>query len=204
MPKLLLFVEKTDPILRRVMPLERDFKDSALHELIEDMTYSILPEQLHAAKGAHNSAAGMAANQWGIARRVFIFTPEGSGVGKKAEIMINPSYLPYLRPGEKRPKLVEAYEGCFSIPLTTGLVKRYEAIQATYYDPEGNKIERLMTNWEARVFQHETDHLDGKLFDGTLDHFAGPPCSDRIIFKDKQEMNDFWENEVRPSRLNDP
>lgn len=201
MPKLLMFVDKTHPILREIIPEVQNFKDPILHETIKDMCYSILPAQLK-ANGVHENAAGMAANQWGIKRRLFIFTPEGSEKGKKLEIMINPSYIPHLRPTETEPKLVGAYEGCFSVPLTTGLVNRYEAIVATYYNPTGDKIERIMEGWEARVFQHETDHLNGKIFDGMLDNYAGPECLERIIFKDEKEMDSFWESKVRASREN--
>lgn len=197
MPKLLMFVDKTHPILREIIPAVRDFKDPLLHETIKNMCYSILPTQLKDANGAHESAAGMAANQWGIKRRIFIFTPEGSEEGKRVEVMINPSYIPHLRPDETEPKLVKAYEGCFSVPLTTGIVNRYEAIVATYYTPEGAKIECIMEGWEARVFQHETDHLNGKLFDGVLDNHPGPECLERIIFKDKEEMESFWESKGR-------
>jgi len=195
MPKLLSFVEKTNPILRKIIPKVQDFNDPALHETIQDMCYSILPEQLKKAHGAHDSAAGMAANQWGIEKRVFIFTPEGSGEGEKQEVIINPSYTPYLRFNETTPKLTTAYEGCFSVPLTTGSVERYDAIMAVYYTPAGKKVERMMEGWEARVFQHETDHLNGKLFDGKCDNFAGPPCVDRIVFKNKEEMKKFWEKD---------
>jgi peptide deformylase len=200
MPKLLRFVAKEHPILRTVIPEVQDFNDPLLHETIEDMCYSILPKQLKASQGAHENAAGMAANQWGINKRIFIFTPEGSDIDKPREIMINPSYLPYLRPHEKELVLATAFEGCFSVPLTAGTVNRYEAIKATYYNPSGDKIERIMEGWEARVFQHETDHLNGKLFDGTLDQHAGPECLERIIFKDADEMKAFWENTVKPSR----
>lgn len=200
MPKLLLFVEKTHPILREIMPEVRDFNDPELHETIQDMCYSISPQQLKAAHGAHESAAGMAANQWGIKKRIFIFTPEGSEEGSPLEVMINPSYIPHLRAKETEPELVPAYEGCFSVPLTTGVVNRYDAILASYYNPQGNKIERIMEGWEARVFQHETDHLDGKLFDGICDNHSGPQCLERIIFKDKEEMDNFWVNKVKPSR----
>jgi peptide deformylase len=199
MPKLLHFVAKTHPILREVMPVVQDFKDPVLHETIQDMRYSILPEQLRDAGGAHENAAGMAANQWGIKKRVFVYAPAGSASGKM-EIIINPAYIPYLRPNEIEPKMVAAFEGCFSIPLTTGNVNRYEAIMAIYYNLEGKKIERIMEGWEARVFQHETDHLNGKLFDGRLDQYAGPDCLERIIFRDEEEMQNFWENKVRPSR----
>lgn len=192
MPILLKFVEKSHPILRETIPAEQDLKDPALQAVIEDMCYSILPEQLKMANACHESAAGMAANQWGLKRRVFIFTPDGSGADKKMEVMINPSYLPYLRPGEKKPEMAAAYEGCFSVPLTTGVVNRYEAILATYYTRGGKKMECVMQGWEARVFQHETDHLNGKLFDGILDNFNGPECVDRVIFKDEAEMEAFW------------
>lgn len=199
MPKLLLFVEKTHPILRETMPEVQDFKDPALHETIEDMCYSILPAQLKEANGAHEGAAGMAANQWGIKKRVFLFTPDGSEMGNP-EVMINPSYMPYLRPGETHPEMTAAYEGCFSIPLTTGVVNRYEAILATYYTPKGKKVERVMQGWEARVFQHETDHLNGKLYDGSLDGFTGPECLERVVFKDKEEMENYWITKVKESR----
>lgn len=194
MPQLLKFVEKTHPLLREVIPEVENFKDPTLHECIKDMCYSIMPTQLAEAKGAHKSAAGMAANQWGIKRRIFIYTPEGADENKPLEVMINPSYVPYLRPDETKPQMVDGYEGCFSVPLTTGIVQRYAAIRATWYDKDGEKKECIMEDWEARVFQHETDHLNGKLFDGKLDNFAGPECHNRIIFKDHAEMDNFWKS----------
>ncbi len=71
------------------------------------------------------------------------------------------------------------------------LCNRYDDIMAIYYTPAGGKIERRMEGWEARVFQHETDHLDGKLYDGKSDHYAGPDCLNRIVFKDKEEMQSW-------------
>ena len=71
---------------------------------------------------------------------------------KKLEIMINPDYVPYLRPNETEPKLVAAFEGCFSIPLTTGIVNRYEAIMATYYNTEGKKIDALWKDGRPGCF----------------------------------------------------
>jgi len=200
MPKLLTLVEKTHPLLREIMPEVENFQDPALHEIIEDMCFSIQPEQLKKVNAAHEGAAGMAANQWGIKKRIFIFTPDGSAPEKKREVMLNPSYVPYLRPGETTPALAAAYEGCFSIPLTVGAINRFEAIIATYSTPTGEKIERLMEGWEARVFQHETDHLNGKLFDGKHDNYPGPDCLQRYIFNNKEEMNAFWEDVVRKTR----
>jgi peptide deformylase len=195
-PKLLTLVPKTDPILRNVMPEEQDFKDPVLQETIKDMCYSILPEQLK------ESAAGMAANQWGIKKRIFIVTPNGSESHEESEVVINPSYVPYLRAHETEYKLIPMYEGCFSIPLAVGLINRYDAIMATYYTPTGDKIERIMEGWEARVFQHETDHLDGKLYDGKLDHYSGPECLDRISFKNAEEK-EAWRKARRNANASD-
>ena len=200
MPKLLYFVEKTHPILREIMPEINNFTDPLLHEMIENMSYSILPAQIEKATGYARIAAGMAANQWGIKKRIFIFTPDGSEAGKTLEVMINPSYIPYLRPSETSPALTADYEGCFSIPLTAGIINRYESITATYYNLAGEKITDIMEGWRARVFQHETDHLNGRLYDGVLDHYPGPECIECFFFKNPEEMQDFWINTVRPSR----
>ena len=197
MTSLLLFVPKTEPMLREVMPEVTDFRALKLHEDIENMRYSIVPEQLKAAGAPFLGAAGMAANQWGLKRRVFIFTPDGSEEGKRQEVMINPRYTAYLRKGETEPSMVAGYEGCFSIPLTVGLINRYQAIVAYYETPEGEKIEKIMEGWDARVFQHETDHLDGKLYDGALDGYKGPECVQRVVFKDKAEQETFWTEVVK-------
>lgn len=200
MANLLTFVAKDHPILREVMPEVVDVHDPALRATLQDMCYSILPAQLKAAQGAHDSAAGMAANQWGIRCRAFVFTPEGSGEGKLMEVMLNPSYTPYLRPHEQEPTRVLAYEGCFSVPLTVGQVKRFDAITAVYTNQDGERVECILEGWLARVFQHETDHLDGKLFDGTLDGCQGPECLHRYVFANRDEMDDFWQGRVRTER----
>lgn len=200
MPKLLRLVEKSDPILREVMPPVETFDDPKLTALIEDMRYSIMPAQLKKCRCDSHSAAGMAANQWGVRKRVFLYTPDGSGPKKPLTVMLNPSYKPFVRPTEKAPKMVSAYEGCFSIPLTTGLISRYDAIIATYDTPEGKKIEKILEGYEARVFQHETDHLNGKLYDGRLDNFDGPHCLERIIFKNRREMEAFYTEGKRPDQ----
>lgn len=121
MPNLLELVTKTHPVLREIIPEIKNFHDPLLHTIIADMCYSILPEQLAAANCAHANAAGMAANQWGISKRIFIFTPDGSAAGKRLEVMINPSYSPYRGNNEAEPRLVTGYEGCFSIPIQNNL-----------------------------------------------------------------------------------
>ncbi|HZJ82079.1 MAG TPA: peptide deformylase, partial [Guyparkeria sp.] len=55
-------------------------------------------------------------------------------------------------------------EGCLSIPDYTGQVIRAETIELTAQDLEGQTISFEMKGFEARIAQHEIDHLDGILF----------------------------------------
>lgn len=64
-------------------------------------------------------------------------------------------------------------EGCLSIPETYGTVERADEITIRYYDREGDEMEITAYGYLARAFQHEIDHLDGKLFiDQMVDSIA--------------------------------
>ena len=72
--------------------------------------------------------------------------------------LVNPSY-----------EVVDAtpeagWEGCLSVPGMRGLVARPAHIRYRGYDEFGTLIEREVTGFHARVFQHEYDHLDGVLY----------------------------------------
>ena len=56
------------------------------------------------------------------------------------------------------------YEGCLSVPNLRGVVKRVTHIRVRAWDREGNAIDREVKGLTAGTFQHEVDHLDGKLF----------------------------------------
>ena len=56
------------------------------------------------------------------------------------------------------------YEGCLSVPNLRGLVSRRARIRVTGIDREGKTIDRRINGLTAGTFQHEVDHLDGKLF----------------------------------------
>lgn len=68
------------------------------------------------------------------------------------------------------PEIIEAkgedidVEGCLSIPETYGTVKRADEVTVRYFDREGEEIEVTAYGYLARAFQHELDHLQGKLF----------------------------------------
>ena len=60
---------------------------------------------------------------------------------------------------------LQDWEGCLSLPAVRGLVPRYKQIVVSYYDETGKRQRRVVDNFfEARVFQHEIDHLNGVLF----------------------------------------
>lgn len=187
MPVLLHLVPYDHPILRQQtaaveFPLSRSDRD-----IIDNMLFSIQTEQLKAAGANYETAAGMAANQWGINKSIFLFCPEGNNIGP-VEVIINPSYtILDQTPNEKN--WDENWEGCFSVPNATGKVKRYLKIRVKYQDQTGQWIEKELSDWPARVWQHENDHLNGYLFDD----LAAGKCVEKVTFNNKQEEDAFFE-----------
>jgi peptide deformylase len=72
--------------------------------------------------------------------------------------MINPKIIAHNQ--EK----VKGWEGCLSIPNQRGLIPRYTEITVEYYDRYGQQQQQVLTDFVARIFQHELDHLDGLVF----------------------------------------
>src|SRR5437868_15331919 len=56
------------------------------------------------------------------------------------------------------------YEGCLSVPNLRGMVRRHAELAVTAWDRHGNAIDRVVRGITAGTFQHEVDHLDGRLF----------------------------------------
>lgn len=95
---------------------------------------------------------GLAAPQIGDTRRFFVAELEGE-IFK----IINPTII-------KKSKAVEKMEeGCLSLPKANIEVTRPKKITAEYHDEEGDLYEIELEGFSARVFQHELDHLNGKL-----------------------------------------
>jgi peptide deformylase len=185
-PSILKLVSYSDPILRQIaapvhFPLSEDDK-----QLIANMKYSIQPEQLKQVHAAWEAAAGMAANQWGVGKRIFIFSPNGNSA-EELEVIINPSYIPLDAEG-----LIlqdDAWEACFSIPLAVGHISRFTRIQVKYQNEAGEFIEKELHGWAARVWQHENDHLNGTLYDDA----DAKKCKEKRIFSSKAEVDDFYQ-----------
>ncbi|MBI5902932.1 MAG: peptide deformylase [Deltaproteobacteria bacterium] len=105
---------------------------------------------------------GLAAPQIGALLRIIAVdvTPRHPGMG--LAVLINPCILAY---GGSR----TVREGCLSVPDYTANITRAATVTVKGVDPEGTEVELCSTGFEAVVFQHEIDHLDGVLF---LDRIA--------------------------------
>ena len=117
-----------------------------------------------------DDAAGLAAPQIGIGKRIIAFRTRGfdekEADRKKEdyEILINP------RITQLRGEQVLGEEGCLSCPEIRVEISRYPEIKVRALDTEGKKVSKRYLDFAARVVQHEMDHLDGKLivdYDGS-------------------------------------
>ena len=106
---------------------------------------------------------GIAAPQIHHGVRIFIMCSKPNARYPDAPLMkptaiINPEILSYSN------KKIKDWEGCLSVPSMRGLVPRHHQITVRYYDQQGNQIEKELSGFLARIFQHELDHLNGLTF----------------------------------------
>ncbi len=157
--KLEKFVAPHDPVLNRIAePVEiKDIKSSGTQQSIKEMFEVAYGEQEDAAKPL---LVGLAAPQIGISKRIILVDVAAEGKGKIGDLRlyINPEII------ESSEKEEELYEGCFSTDRVCGIVSRPVTIKIRAYNNEGVMIEEEYSNYTARIFQHEIDHLNGKEF----------------------------------------
>ena len=142
-----------DPRLLRRSEEVKDFRTAELKELLQDMRDTM----------AHLNGAGLAAPQIGVNLRVVIFgvraNPRYPGVEEVPDtVLVNPVLTPLDS------ELEEGWEGCLSVPGMRGLVPRYLRLRYRGFDEKGEPFEREVSDFHARVVQHEVDHLDGILY----------------------------------------
>ena len=142
-----------DPRLRKIAKPVETFDTPELHALIEDMFDSMAAE----------NGAGLAAPQIGIGLRVVVFGFENNPrypdrPPVPMTILINPEIEPLSDETD------DYWEGCLSVPGLRGLVPRYTQIRYAGFDQYGQRIDRRVEDFHARVVQHECDHLDGILY----------------------------------------
>jgi peptide deformylase len=134
------------------------------------------------------SGAGLAAPQIGIGARVVIFGIEHNPRYPDAEPvpyteLVNPVITPLTD------ELEDGWEGCLSVPGLRGVVPRWTRIRYTGFDPLGNRIEREVDGFHARVVQHETDHLDGILYPMRVRDFSRFGFTE-VLFPDVATVED--------------
>ena len=102
------------------------------------------------------SGVGLSANQIGISARVFSMYADV----KKKDIIV--CFNPKIVTMSEEEILMD--EGCLSYPGLWLKVRRPEGIEVTYEDAKGELQEKAMFGLEARIFQHEYDHMEGLNF----------------------------------------
>lgn len=113
-----------------------------IHKLIDDMI-----ETMYRAKGV-----GLAAPQVGIPLRAIIVDTQ-----KGPLPLVNPEIVSMSR------KKVKEEEGCLSVPGFFFEISRSQKVRVRGVSLEGKRIEMEVEDLAARIFQHEVDHLNGKL-----------------------------------------
>lgn len=135
-----------DPVLRR-RAAEIDDVDSTLVRIVEGMV-----ETMYSADGI-----GLAAPQVGVQKRLFVWD-----MGDGPRTIVNPHIV------ESDGEWVYD-EGCLSVPGLTWEIVRPKEVHIVGRDLDGNEISVEADELEARLFQHELDHLDGTLLIERLD-----------------------------------
>jgi peptide deformylase len=136
-----------DPVLEREADDVLEFDTPELHKFIEDMF-----ESMYAAKGV-----GLAAPQIGFARKIAVIDVSNGENTDDKLVLINPKIVKIegKQVGE---------EGCLSIPTFREQVRRAKRVTVQARDVKGEAWEMTGEDLLARAFQHETDHLYGRLY----------------------------------------
>ena len=183
MDKIVTVENKKDEKFLRKKTEEFDFKKFSRPEIRELIVK--MKKAMRQARGI-----GLSANQIGLNMRVFIVkiqkidrrgnTRSLSASEQKFYAVFNPEITKY----SKETALME--EGCLSVPGVYGAVERPEKVMLTGFDKNGKRIRIKAWGLLAKVFQHEIDHLNGKLFIDRAKELYHVPVSERL--KEKSDV----------------
>ena len=110
------------------------------------------------------NGAGLAANQIFYNMRICVIEVKNNKRYKHIpDIPLTVLINPKIKVLNKRCTF-DSYEGCLSVPNLRGVVKRFTSIQVDYYDENKKFHSKKILGFPAIVYQHEIDHLYGKLF----------------------------------------
>ncbi|MCU0565781.1 MAG: peptide deformylase [Oculatellaceae cyanobacterium Prado106] len=146
-------VQLGDPVLREVARPIADFEDEGMQRLIDELMVTL----------RQSNGVGIAAPQVAVPYRLLIVASRPNARYPHAPemeptVMLNPRWEAVT---EER---VKDWEGCLSVPGIRGLVPRYREIRVEYCDRTGHLQQQVLTDFVARIFQHEFDHLEGLVF----------------------------------------
>ncbi len=147
---LLPITTEPNKLLHEVMPelQPADLQTAKFKKLVTDMTETMYTDD----------GAGIAANQVGVAWQVCVIAKQFTLDKKEDLVLINPRW--------EKQSIRKNWdtEGCLSVPLIYGDVKRYTKIRVWALDKNGKPLDFIAEHFFARVIQHEVDHLNGHLF----------------------------------------
>ncbi|PKL36491.1 peptide deformylase [Candidatus Peregrinibacteria bacterium HGW-Peregrinibacteria-1] len=147
MAKLKIVKGVDNPILRKVSDPVKKF-DGRLKRLVRDMKKAMLDA----------NGVGIAAPQVGISERIFLATMDVGTEGERFLAFVNPVIIWH---GDE---MEEDEEGCLSIPGVFGRVKRWREVAVEFFNEDGMRQRLELEGMNARVVQHEYDHIEGVLF----------------------------------------
>ncbi|MFG2475658.1 peptide deformylase [Streptomyces fagopyri] len=142
-----------DPVLHAACAEVTDFGPE-LARLVEDMFAT-----MYAARGV-----GLAANQVGVALRVFVYDCPDDDEVRHLGHVVNPRLV------EADGVVLRGPEGCLSLPGLEAGTERYDHAVVEGFTADGEPVRVHGTGWFARCLQHEHDHLEGGLY---VDRLSG-------------------------------
>ncbi len=147
------------PVLRQHAAAVPDPSAPEIQRLLADMADTL----------ADAGGVGLAAPQVHIPLRLFIFHVPASRSGTGADLPLRAIINPLITALSEDREL--GWEGCLSIPGLRGMVPRHKSIRLCGIGADGSSIEETLTNFPARIVQHEADHLDGILYPARMEDF---------------------------------
>lgn len=150
---ILEIIQLGHPLLRSKAHVVDNIQNQSIQNLIDNLITTV----------GQASGVGIAAPQVAASHRLFIVASRPNpryptAPTMEPTAMINPKILAHSNEVEK------GWEGCLSIPGIRGWVPRYQAIEVEYTDRNGKLQKQELTDFVARIFLHEYDHLDGIVF----------------------------------------
>ncbi|MHB8637236.1 MAG: peptide deformylase [Fimbriimonadaceae bacterium] len=166
-----LYVQNAErPVVKIPSPVLR--RRAAEVAKVSKKTQMLIDELMRIMRKANG--VGLAAPQVGILQRVLVIAPEGA----KPAALINPKVL-------KTEGQYTGQEGCLSIPGLYGDVTRPGYVEVEAFDRKGHRMLYKLEAMEAKILQHEIDHLDGILFIDKVDestlHWSHPDQEPSVV-----------------------